>query len=150
MERTLILVKPDAIQRGLAGEIISRLERRGLKIVAMKMIQMDRALASKHYAVHQSKPFFGSLVEFITSCPVIAAVFEGPSAVQVARRTMGETDPAKSPAGSIRGDLAVEVQHNLIHGSDSPENATKEIALFFNASEILSYQREIDRWAGYS
>ena len=146
MERTLVLVKPDAIQRGLVGEVISRLERRGLKIVAMKMLQMDKALAVRHYSVHQGKPFYDSLVDFITSCPIIAAVFEGTNAVQVVRKTMGETDPAKSPAGSIRGDLAIEVKHNLIHGSDSVENAAKEIALFFSPKEIQSYSRDMDRW----
>ena len=146
MERTLVLVKPDAIQRGLAGEVISRLERRGLKIVAMKMLQMDKALAGRHYSVHQGKPFYDSLVDFITSCPIIAAVFEGTNAVQVVRKSMGETDPVKSPAGSIRGDLAIEVQHNLIHGSDSVENAAKEIALFFSPKEIQSYSRDVDRW----
>ncbi|MDO8473354.1 MAG: nucleoside-diphosphate kinase [Dehalococcoidia bacterium] len=148
MEKTLILVKPDAMQRGLAGEIIARLERRGLKIVAMKMLWMDKALAGKHYAVHQGKPFYESLVDFISSCPIIAAVFEGPNAVQTVRNTMGATDPGKSPTGSIRGDLAVEVQHNLIHGSDSPENAAKEIALFFAPKEIVNYTRDIDKWAG--
>ncbi|MBI2855161.1 MAG: nucleoside-diphosphate kinase [Chloroflexi bacterium] len=146
MERTLVLVKPDAMQRGLAGEIISRLERRGLKIVAMKLLQMDQGLAGQHYAVHKGKPFYDSLVEFITSCPVVAVVFQGKNAVQVVRRTMGETDPAKSPAGSIRGDLGIEVQHNLIHGSDSVENAAKEIALFFSNGEIVDYKRDIDKW----
>lgn len=148
MEKTLILVKPDAMQRGLAGEIISRLERRGLKPVAMRLLWMDKTLASRHYAVHQGKPFYDSLVDFITSCPIIAAVFEGPNAVQVVRRTMGETDPAKSPPGSIRGDLGVEVQHNLIHGSDSVENAAKEIALFFTPKEVFSYERGLDEWVG--
>jgi len=146
LEKTLVLVKPDAVQRGLAGEVISRLERRGLKIVAMKMLRMEKALAGRHYAVHQGKPFFDSLVEFITSCPIVAIVFEGTNAVQAVRRTMGETDPTKSPTGSIRGDLGIEVQHNLVHGSDSVENAAKEIALFFSEKEIFSYQRDIDKW----
>jgi nucleoside-diphosphate kinase len=146
MERTLILVKPDAMQRGLAGEIISRLERRGLKIVAMKMIQMDVSLARRHYAIHEGKPFFEKLVDYITSGPIIAVIFEGPRAVEVARRTMGETDPARSGAGTIRGDLSVEIGRNLVHGSDSPENATGEIALFFSPQETISYEREIDRW----
>ncbi|MCL0060418.1 nucleoside-diphosphate kinase [Dehalococcoidia bacterium] len=146
MERTLVLVKPDAMQRGLAGEIISRLERRGLKIVAMKMIQMDAALAKRHYAIHRGKPFFEKLVAYITSAPIIAAVFEGPRAVDVARRTMGETDPAGAAAGTIRGDLSVEIGRNLVHGSDSPENAEDEIALFFSPQEAISYDREIDRW----
>jgi nucleoside-diphosphate kinase len=146
LERTLVLVKPDAIQRGLAGEVISRLERRGLKIIAMKMIQMDRALANRHYSVHEGKPFFDSLVGFITSCPIIAVVFEGTNAVLAVRNTMGATDPAKSPAGSIRGDLGVEVQHNLVHGSDSVENAAKEIALFFSPKEIYTYSRDMQCW----
>ncbi|MCL0073975.1 nucleoside-diphosphate kinase [Dehalococcoidia bacterium] len=146
MERTLVLVKPDAVQRGLAGEIISRLEHRGLKIVAMKMIQMDAALAKRHYAIHRGKPFFEKLVAYITSAPIIAAVFEGPRAVDVARRTMGETDPAGAAAGTIRGDLSVEIGRNLVHGSDSPENAEDEIALFFSPQEAISYDREIDRW----
>ena len=146
MERTLVLVKPDALQRGLVGEIISRLERRGLKIVALKMIQMDAALARRHYAIHLGKPFFEKLVAYITSAPIIAAVFEGPRAVDVARRTIGETDPASAGAGTIRGDLSVEIGRNLVHGSDSPENAQEEIELFFSPQEVIPYEREIDRW----
>ncbi|MBI2858410.1 MAG: nucleoside-diphosphate kinase [Chloroflexi bacterium] len=146
MEKTLVLVKPDGVQRGLAGEIISRLERRGLRICAMKMLQMSAAMAGKHYGVHREKPFFNDLVNFITSGPIVAAVFEGPNAVQVVRTTMGQTDPVKSPAGSIRGDMAIEMQHNLIHGSDSVENAEKEIALFFSPAEVMSYTRDMDKW----
>ena len=138
MQRTLVLVKPDGVQRGLAGEIISRLERKGLKITALKMLRMDRALAERHYAVHRDKPFFSSLVEFITSGPVIAAVVEGKEAVEVVRRMMGETDPLKSAPGTIRGDFGLELEQNLIHGSDSEENAQKEIATFFSEKEILS------------
>ena len=138
MQRTLVLVKPDGVQRGLAGEIISRLERKGLKITALKMLQMDRALAERHYAVHRDKPFFSSLVEFITSSPVVAAVVEGKEAVEVVRRMMGETDPLKSAPGTIRGDFGLELEQNLIHGSDSEENAQKEIATFFSEKEILS------------
>ena len=138
MQRTLVLVKPDGVQRGLAGEIISRLERKGLKITALKMLQMDRALAERHYDVHRDKPFFSSLVEFITSGPVIAAVVEGKEAVEVVRRMMGETDPLKSAPGTIRGDFGLELEQNLIHGSDSEENAQKEIATFFSEKEILS------------
>ncbi len=136
MERSLVLIKPDAMQRGLAGTIISRLERRGLKIVALKMLQMDNALAKRHYAVHQDKPFFSDLVKFITSSPIIAAVFEGEKAVEAVRQTMGATDPVKSPPGSIRGDFGLDIQQNLVHGSDSAENARKEISLFFNPEEI--------------
>jgi len=146
VEKTLVLVKPDAMQRGLAGEIISRLERRGLKIVAMKMIQMDASLAKRHYAIHRGKPFFEKLVAYITSAPIIAVIFEGPRAVDVARKTMGETDPAGAAAGTIRGDLSVEIGRNLVHGSDSPENAEDEIALFFSPQEVISYDRDIDRW----
>jgi len=146
LERTLVLIKPDAVQRGLVGEIISRIERRGLKIIALKMIQMDRELAQKHYAIHKGKPFFERLVNYITSGPLIAAVFEGSRAVEIVRRTMGETDPANAAPGTIRGDLALEIGYNLIHGSDSPENAEKEIKLFFSEGELLSYEREVERW----
>jgi len=146
MQRTLVLVKPDAMQRGLAGEIISRLERRGLKIVATKMLQMDEELAKRHYAVHEGKAFFSGLIEYITSCPIIAAVFEGPNAIEVVRNTMGVTDPVQAAAGTIRGDLALEVGRNLIHGSDSEETAEKEIALFFSPQEILNYSRQVERW----
>ena len=146
MERTLILVKPDAMQRGLAGEIISRLERRGLRIAAMRLLQMDEALAVRHYAEHRQKPFYRSLVDFITSSPVIAAVFEGPNAVEIVRTTMGATDPRKSPPGSIRGDLSVYITQNLIHGSDSVASAKREIGIFFKKSEILSYKRDVDSW----
>lgn len=145
-ERTLILVKPDAIQRGLAGEIIRRLERRGLRIAAMRLFQMDEALAARHYAEHKEKPFYRSLVDFITSCPIIAAVFEGPNAVEVVRSTMGATDPRKAAPGTIRGDLGLYITQNLIHGSDSPESARREVALFFQESDICSYQRDVDRW----
>jgi len=146
MERTLVLVKPDAMQRGLAGEIISRLERRGLKIVAIKMLQMDQALAKRHYAVHEGKAFFPGLIEYITSCPIIAVVFEGPRAIEAVRSTMGATDPVNAAGGTIRGDLALEMGRNLIHGSDSEENAEVEISLFFSPQEILSYPRQIDKW----
>lgn len=139
MERSLVLIKPDAVQRGLAGTIISRLEKRGLKIVAMKMLQMDKDLAQRHYAIHQGKAFFNDLVEFITSSPIIAAVFEGEKAVEAIRQTMGETDPAKAPPGSIRGDFGLDIQQNLVHGSDTAENAQKEISLFFSPEEILDY-----------
>ena len=146
MERSLVLIKPDAIQRGLAGVIISSLERRGLKIVAMKMLQMDRTLAQQHYAIHRDKSFFNDLVEFITSSPIIATVFEGEKAVEAIRQTMGATDPAKASPGSVRGDYGLDIQQNLVHGSDSAENAEKEISLFFSPEEILVYSREIDRW----
>lgn len=145
MQQTLVLLKPDALQRGLGGEIISRLEQRGLKIMAMKMIWMDKALANRHYAVHRDKPFFAELVDFITSGPIIAAVFEGEDAVEVVREAMGETNPANARPGTIRGDLAQDIVRNLIHGSDSVETAITEIDLFFSKAEILSYTREIDK-----
>ena len=138
-QRTLVLLKPDALQRGLVGEIVSRLERRGLKVVAMKMIWMDEALANRHYAVHRDKAFFATLVEFITSGPIIAAILEGDDAVEVVRETMGETDPALARPGTIRGDLAQDIGHNLIHGSDSEETAKDEISLFFSEAEVFPY-----------
>jgi nucleoside-diphosphate kinase len=146
MERTLILIKPDAVQRGLVGAIISRLERRGLKIIALKMLQIDEALAERLYAVHQGKPFFPGLVHFITSSPVVAAVFEGPRAVEVARQSMGQTDPAQAAPGTIRGDFGLEISRNVIHGSDSVASAEHEISLFFSAGELLSYERGADHW----
>jgi nucleoside-diphosphate kinase len=146
MERSLVLIKPDAIQRGLAGTILSRIERRGFRIVALKMIHMDKSLAQRHYAVHKEKPFFNDLVQFITSSPIIASVFEGERAIEIIRQTMGATDPAKASPGTIRGDFGLDVQQNLVHGSDSAENASKEIELFFKPEEILSYSRDIDKW----
>lgn len=146
LERSLVLIKPDAIQRGLAGEIISRIERRGLKILATKMLQVDRALAQRHYAIHEGKFFFDDLVSFITSSPVIAIVFQGKNGIEIIRQTMGETDPAKAKPGTIRGDFGVDISHNVIHGSDSLETALKEIDLFFSPKEIFDYRRDIDKW----
>ncbi|OGN97506.1 MAG: nucleoside-diphosphate kinase [Chloroflexi bacterium RBG_13_51_36] len=146
MERSLVLIKPDAVQRGLAGEIICRLERKGLKIVAMKMLHMDRKLAQRHYAVHKGKPFFDDLVRFITSSPLIAIVFQGKNAVEIIRQLMGETNPAKASSGTIRGDFGIDIAYNLIHGSDSLENASTEIDLFFSAEEICKYDRKMDAW----
>jgi len=146
MERSLVLIKPDTIQRGLAGEIISRLEKKGLKIVAMKMLHMDNTLAQRHYAIHKGKVFFDDLVNFITSGPVIAIILQGKDAVQIIRQMMGETDPAKAHGGTIRGDFGIDIGHNLVHGSDSLENASKEIDLFFSAEEIFNYDRELDTW----
>ena len=137
MERSLVLIKPDAMQRGLAGTIIDRLERRGLKIVAMKLIRIDEKLAKRHYSAHESKPFFNDLVSFITSCPVIATVFEGARAVEIIRQTMGTTDSAKAAPGTIRGDFALDLQLNLVHGSDSLEGAEKEINLFFSFFQFI-------------
>lgn len=146
MEKSLVLIKPDAVQRGLAGEIISRLEKKGLKIVAMRMLRMDEALARRHYAIHTGKPFYEDLVRFITSGPIVAIVFQGNNAVEAIRQMAGQTDPAKASTGTIRGDMGMDIGHNLIHGSDSLENASTEIDLFFTAEDILSYDREIDRW----
>jgi nucleoside-diphosphate kinase len=146
IERTLVLIKPDALQRGLAGEILSRLERRGLKVLALRLRRMDEALARRHYAEHEGKPFLESLVRFITSGPLIAAVFEGPNAIEVVRRVMGATDPQHAEPGTIRGDLGLYIQNNLIHGSDSPEAAKREIALFFDENEMVSWERDVDRW----
>jgi nucleoside-diphosphate kinase len=139
-------VKPDAMQRGLAGEIIGRLERRGLRIAAMRLFQMDGALARRHYAEHEGKPFFEGLVAYITACPIIAAVFEGTDAVQTVRNTMGATNPAEAAPGTIRGDLGLETARNLIHGSDSLQSAEREIALFFGDGGLHSYARDLDRW----
>jgi nucleoside-diphosphate kinase len=146
IQQTLVLIKPDALQRGLTGEIISRFERKGLKVVALKVLHMDEALAKRHYAIHEGKPFFAQLVEFITSSPVVAIVFEGAEAIEVARRLIGETNPLQASPGTIRGDFGLDVGHNLVHGSDSEENAAAEIKLFFSPEEILSYRREVDKW----
>jgi len=146
MERTLVIIKPDAVQRGLIGPIITRLERRGLQIVAMKMIQMDNALARQHYAVHEGKPFFEPLVSYITSSPVVLIVIEGNGVVQMVRQTVGATDPAKAAPGTIRGDLGITIGRNLIHASDSPETGEQEVSLFFSEEELLSYARDLDRW----
>ncbi len=145
-ERTLIIVKPDAVQRGLVAEVLGRLERRGLKLVALKMIWMSQAQAEALYRVHRGKPFFEDLVRFITSGPVVVGVVEGPNAIAVTRQTMGATDPVKAEAGSIRGDFGLSIGQNLIHGSDGAETASYEIGLFFQPEEILSYERALDRW----
>jgi nucleoside-diphosphate kinase len=137
MERTLVLVKPDAMERNLGGAILARLEAAGLKIVALKILRIDEPLANRHYAVHTGKPFFKPLIEYITSYPVIAAVFEGQDAVAVARKTMGATDPRKAEAGTIRRDFGLDLQRNAVHGSDSPENAEVEINLYFKKSEFV-------------
>jgi nucleoside-diphosphate kinase len=131
MDRTLILVKPDAFERGLTGEVIARFERKGLKIIAMKHMTVDRPLAEEHYAEHRGKPFYADLVEFITSGPLVAMVLEGYEAVTAARQVIGATNPLEAAPGSLRGDFGLEVQNNLVHGADSPESATRETALFF-------------------
>ena len=145
MERTLVIIKPDGVQRGLIGEIIMRLERRGLKIVAMRMMLIPKELAAKHYAVHLGKPFYKGLIEYITSRPVVVMAVEGKRAIDVVRRTMGATNPREAAAGTIRADLALEIGRNLVHGSDGPETAAFELGLFFS-DEISSWDREADRW----
>ena len=146
MERTLILIKPDGVERGLVGEIISRFEQRGLKIVAIKFMVIEDDLARRHYAVHEGKPFYDGLIRYITSAPVVAMVLEGHNAIEAARHTMGATNPVAADLGTIRADLALDIQRNLVHGSDGPETAAKEIALFFGAEELVSWERELERW----
>ena len=146
IERTLVLVKPDGVQRLLTGRILGRYEERGLKLVGLKLMRVDRDLAERHYAIHREKPFFGGLVDFITSAPLVAAVLEGPNAIAMVRAMNGATRPHEAAPGSIRGDFAVETAQNLVHASDSPETAATELALWFDPSELLDYDREIDRW----
>ena len=139
MERSLILIKPDAMERDLAGTIIARLENQGLRLVALKMLHVDEALAQRHYAVHRDKPFLDGLVKYISSAPIVAAVFEGEKVVEVARKLMGATDPAKAEPGTIRGDFGLDIEHNTIHGSDAVKTAEEEIKLFFAEDEIFTY-----------
>lgn len=146
MERTLIILKPDAVQRGLVGDIIRRFEQRGLRIVGMKFMSVERALAETHYAIHRGKPFYEGLVNYITSSPVIVMALEGTNAVMAARNTIGATRPNEAAAGSIRGDLALEVGRNLVHGSDSVENADTEIKLWFKDNELVAWPRDTDPW----
>ncbi|MFM8274431.1 MAG: nucleoside-diphosphate kinase [Gemmata sp.] len=146
MQRTLILLKPDAVQRRLVGEIIERFERKGLRLAGLKLVQVTRELAEKHYAVHKGKPFYESLLSFLTSGPTVALVWEGREAVAVCRTLMGMTDGAKSPPGTIRGDFALSVQNNLVHGSDSVENAALEVALWFRPDELVSFAATDANW----
>jgi nucleoside-diphosphate kinase len=146
IERTLVLLKPDAVQRQLAGRIIARFEERGLKIVGLKLMALDRELAERHYAIHRDKPFFDGLIEFITSSPLVAMVLEGPGAIAMVRTTVGATRPEQAAPGTIRGDLAMVTAQNLVHASDSAETAEMELALWFAPGEILPYERDIDRW----
>ncbi len=139
MERSLVLIKPDAMQRGLAGTIITHLEKQGLKMVALKMLHLDKALAQRHYAIHRDKPFFDGLINYISSAPIVAIVFEGKGAVEVIRKAMGTTDPAQAEAGTIRGDFGLDIERNTVHGSDSVKTAEEEIKLFFSEDEIFSY-----------
>ena len=145
-ERTLVLIKPDAVQRLLAGRLIARFEERGLKIVGLKLVRVDRDLAERHYAVHRDKPFFGGLVDFITSSPLVAVALEGPRAIAVVSAMVGATRPHEAAPGTIRGDFGLETAQNLVHASDSPENAADEIALWFDDGEIFDHDRDIDRW----
>ncbi len=145
-ERTLILIKPDGVQRGRIGRLIDRYEARGLRIAGLKLMQADRGLAERHYAVHADKPFFAGLIEFITSGPLVAMAVEGPEAIAVCRAINGATRPNEAAPGSIRGDFALETGMNIVHASDSPENATAELALWFDDAELLDYERAIDAW----
>ena len=145
-ERTLVLVKPDGVQRQLVGRILSRYEERGLLIVGLKLVKVDRELAERHYAVHAGKPFFEGLVDFITSGPLVAVALEGPGAISMVRTMNGATKPIDAVPGTIRGDLAVEMGQNLVHASDSAESAATELSIWFTADELMSYRREIDRW----
>jgi nucleoside-diphosphate kinase len=146
LQQTLVIIKPDGVQRALAGKILARFEERGLKLAGMKLMQVERELAEKHYAVHQGKFFYAGLVSYITSSPVVAMVLEGHEAIGVVRAMVGATRPWEAAAGTIRGDYAMMGLRNLIHASDSPETAASEIALWFKPGEVLSYAREIDRW----
>jgi len=146
VERSLVIIKPDAVQRGLIGPIITRLEQRGLKIIGLKLIQMDEALARRHYAVHEGKPFFPGLIQYITSAPVVVMVVEGRNAIEIVRRTMGATNPADAAPGTIRADFGLEIGRNLVHGSDGPETAAFEVALFFDEEELIPWERDTDRW----
>jgi nucleoside-diphosphate kinase len=146
VERTLILVKPDAMQRGLAGEILARFERRGLRMVGLRLLKVDRNMAKRHYAEHVGKPFFEGLVAYITSAPIVAAVFEGTNAVAAARQLMGSTRPTEAAPGTIRADFGLEVGRNLVHGSDSVASAKREIDIFFEGQRLASWKRDVDPW----
>lgn len=146
MERTLVLIKPDGVQRGLIGEIIARLERRGLRLVGAKFLQVSMELAETHYAIHKGKPFYDGLIAYITSAPVMAMVWEGPNAIKAVRQTMGATRPTEAAPGSVRHDFGLEVGRNLTHASDSAENGQTEVALWFSDQELVSWSRAVDPW----
>jgi nucleoside-diphosphate kinase len=146
VERTLIIVKPEGVQRGLAGQVLARFEAKGLKLVGLKLLQIPRELAERHYAEHQGKPFYEGLVGHITSSPVVVGVLEGPDAISVARTLMGPTNPRTAPPGTIRGDYGLEIGMNIVHGSDSPASAEREIGIFFAGGEVVGYERTVDRW----
>ena len=145
-QTTLVLIKPDGVQRGLIGEIINRLERRGLKLVGMKFLQIDQEQASRHYEAHVDKPFFQNLVQFITSSPVVALAIQGNNSIEVVRNTMGATDPKNADPGTMRGDMGLDIGRNLVHGSDSPEAASRELSLFFGEDEIIKWNRSTEEW----
>jgi len=146
MEKTFVMVKPDGVQRGLIGEVIARLERRGLKMVAAKFMRVGQELAETHYAIHKGKPFYNGLIEYITSAPVMAMVWEGPNAIAAVRQTMGATRPTEAAPGSLRHDFGLQVGRNLTHASDSVENGENEVALWFAAEELVAWERALDRW----
>ena len=148
MERTLVLVKPDGVQRGLVGAVLGRLEQRGLKLIALKLMQVTRALAEQHYAEHVGKGFYEELIAFITSSPIVAAVVEGPNAIEAVRQLMGRTNPMQADSGTLRGDFALDTGHNLVHGSDSPASAAREIGLFFKNEDLVDYRRIDEGWVG--
>jgi nucleoside-diphosphate kinase len=145
-QRTLVLIKPDGVQRGLVGRLLERYEDRGLKVVGLKLVRVERGLAERHYAVHRARPFFPSLVDFITSGPLVAAALEGPNAIAVVRALNGATRPEEAAPGTIRGDFALETAQNLVHASDSVETAADELGLWFSTAELLDYDRDVDRW----
>ena len=145
-ERTLVLIKPDGVQRQLVGRILARYEERGLKLVGLKLVTVDRGLAERHYAAHREKPFFAGLVDFITSAPLVALALDGPNAIVVVRAINGATRPHEAAPGTVRGDFALETAQNIVHASDSPDAATEELGLWFGPGELLDYEREIDRW----
>ena len=146
MERTLVIIKPDGVQRGLIGPIITRLEQRGLRIVGLKLMRVTPELARRHYAIHEGKPFFDGLIRYIISAPVVVMVVEGKKVIEVVRATMGATNPVAAAPGTIRADYALEIGRNLVHGSDGPETAKTEVALFFKPEELLEYARDTDKW----
>ena len=145
-QTTLVLIKPDAVQRGMIGDIISRLERRGLKLVGMKLLHINKAQAHRHYEAHTDKPFFPGLVQFITSSPVVALAIQGNNSIQIVRKTMGATDPKAADPGTIRGDMGLDIGRNLVHGSDSPEAAARELFLFFSETEVIEWNRSAEDW----
>jgi len=146
LERTLVIVKPDGVQRGLVGEIISRIERRGLRLIGMKFMQVSEELAARHYAIHKGKPFYDGLISYIISSPVAVMVWEGPKAIEAVRQLMGATNPTNAASGTVRADFAIDIGRNLTHASDSVENGEAEVALWFNPEELVSWKKDGERW----